>query len=750
MNELSFGAPGWFWGLAILPVLAFLYLGAERRGARRLEQFVAAKLLPELAAAVNRTRRAVKFALLLLGLALTLVALAKPRVGYTYEDVKRRGLDLLLAVDTSRSMLSNDVPPNRLNRVKLSTQDLIKELEGDRVGLIAFAGRAFLQAPLTIDYDAAVEAINDIDTNTIPEGGTNISEAINLAVQTYGKSATGNRALIVFTDGEELSGDAAKTAKAAADAGVRIFTVGVGTPEGSLIPISGEGGGTAFVKDSKGQVVKSKLDEKRLTEIATVTGGNYLHLDDGPRTMRRLFTEGLSKMQAGEIDARISRRPVERFQWPLGAAMLSIAASFILRDRRRVRARANGKSRIALSTAAAAMLLVRGVSAASPGIDAYRGAKYPEAYQQFDETLKQHPQNPAEDKLHFDAGAAAYKMKDYGKALDSFSQALLSPEAGLQSRSHYNLGNTLYQRGETQKADEKKLSDWTNALQHYEQTLKLDPKNTEAKDNYEFVKRKIEELKQKKEQSPTPTPTPTPSPSPSPSPQSDKDKKQDKKDPQKKDDQSKQDPQPQKDKGDKEKEQPKDQSGEGDQPKPDEKQPKSGDKDQGGDKKKDDEHKPGESPSPAGSPSPGDKQNEQGGGASPSPSPGEKGDAKDQQKSPGGDQQPEPSPTPADGGAEAPSPSPSASGADGAGQENSPAPSPSSSPGKKPAGEVKGAGDEQAKESDQTAPVAEGEADKDGQMSEKQAELLLRSMKDEEKRVQLDERRAARHVYNDW
>ena len=195
---------------------------------------------------MDRRRRKLRFALVLLGLALAITALAQPRWGYIYEDVKRKGLDLIFAVDTSRSMLSNDVPPNRLQRVKLATQDLLNELQGDRVGLIAFAGRAFLQAPLTIDYDAAVEAINDLDTNTIPEGGTNISAAIDLAVQTYGKSAIGNRALIIFTDGEELSGDAMKTAKAAADAGVRIFTVGVGTPEGSLIPISGEGGGTAL------------------------------------------------------------------------------------------------------------------------------------------------------------------------------------------------------------------------------------------------------------------------------------------------------------------------------------------------------------------------------------------------------------------------------------------------------------------------------------------------------------------------
>src|SRR5438034_10329126 len=273
---MSFGAPEWLWGLLLVSLLIAPFVGAERRGLRRLQEFVSARLLPQLAGTVNRPWRIVRFGMLLLGLSLALVSLAQPRWGYTFEDVKRKGLDLLIAVDTSRSMLSNDVQPNRIERVKLATQDLINELQGDRVGLIAFAGRAFLQAPLTIDYEAGMESINDLDTQTIPEGGTNISSAIALATQSFGKSAVGNRALIIFTDGEELTGDAVKAAKAAADAGVRIFTVGVGTAQGSLIPISGEDGETAFVKDSAGQVVKSKLDEKRLREVAQATGGFYL------------------------------------------------------------------------------------------------------------------------------------------------------------------------------------------------------------------------------------------------------------------------------------------------------------------------------------------------------------------------------------------------------------------------------------------------------------------------------------------
>src|SRR5262249_44765096 len=181
-------------------------------GAQRLRELVAPRLLPQLIGTVDRSRRIFRFALQLAGLGCAIIALAQPRWGYTYQDVKRKGLDLLIAVDTSRSMLSNDVQPNRLGRVKLAAQDLITDLTGDRIGLIAFAGRAFIQAPLTIDYDAVVQSITELDTKIIPEGGTNISNAIELAIRTFGKSAGGNRALIIFTDGEELSGDAIRTA----------------------------------------------------------------------------------------------------------------------------------------------------------------------------------------------------------------------------------------------------------------------------------------------------------------------------------------------------------------------------------------------------------------------------------------------------------------------------------------------------------------------------------------------------------
>jgi Ca-activated chloride channel family protein len=725
---MTFGAPGWLWVLALLPVFVLLYVRAERASAARLSAFIAAKLVPELAGTVNRFRRALRLALLLVSLGCALIALAQPRWGYTYEEAKRKGLDLILAVDTSRSMLSNDVPPNRLERVKLATQDFINELQGDRVGLIAFAGRAFLQAPLTIDYSAAVDAINDLDTNTIPEGGTNISEAINLAVSTFGKSATGNRALVIFTDGEELSGDATKTAKAAADAGVRIFTVGVGTPEGSLIPLPSQGGGAAFVKDSKGQVVKSKLDENRLREVAQETGGTYLHLENGPATMKQLAAEGLAKMQVGDIDARLSRRPIERYQWPLGAGCIALAGWFLISERKRSRATAVRRygPRPALATAAVLLISSAPLFASAPGLDAYRNEKFQEAYGQFQQTLKEHPQASATDKLQFDSGAAAYKMKDYNKALDSFSQALLSPDKTLQSRSHYNLGNTLYERGESQKADNKKLSDWTNALQHYDETLKAEPQNKEAKENYEFVKNRIEELKRKHEQQPSPTPTPSPQPQ-------NKNKQDDKK-------QDKQQQSQQQDKN----QQQQNQNSQKDNQKQDES--KNDQEKNKSDQKKPDQNKDAKGSSPTPSPSSGEHEDS---AAGPSPSASPSATAGEQPQNPQNeDQQPSPSPGDQPQKDAEGSPSPSPEKDSGAEPSASPTAAPSVSPGKNLSGDVKGA--PQDKSSDQAAELAEAEPQQEGQMSEKQAELLLKSLKDEEQRVQLDERKAARHVYNDW
>ncbi|MBA2433932.1 MAG: tetratricopeptide repeat protein, partial [Chthoniobacterales bacterium] len=576
-------------------------------------------------------------------------------------------------------------------------------------------------------------SINELDTKIIPEGGTNISEAIALATRTFGKAATGNRALIIFTDGEELSGDAVKTAKGAAEAGVRIFTVGVGTPGGSLIPIQSENGGTAFVNDAKGEVVKSKLDEARLREVAQAAEGFYLHLGNGPRTMQQLVTDGLGKMKVADINARLSRKPIERYEWPLAAAIFLFALALLINDRQRKSGgtgavpspnqkqgrhspRRAGFGRPSQAIAVAIFLLVvRQGFAASAGLELYEQQKFPEAYEHFQKTLEENPGARQSDRIQFDAGAAAYKMKDYNKALQSFSQALLSKNSHLQSESHYNLGNTLYQRGEAEKSDDKKLTNWEEALKHYEETLKAEPQNKKARDNYDYVKKKIEELKKKQEEKPSPTPTPSPSPSP----------QKDQKDDQRKDDKDQQ----KQDKNDQQKKDGQQQS---------EKSDGSGE----GEKSEDGQQSPSPTPSPSPSPSPSE---------SPSPSPGEDGAGQSPTPTPSppeGDQ-PGASPSPSPGEEASPSPTPGEGEQNGGeyGEPSSPTPAPT--PDKPLTGDVKGAGEE--KPPDQQPPeVAEAEPEKEGEMSPKQAALLLQAMKDEEQKVQLDEHKPVRPVYNDW
>ncbi|HEX4638043.1 MAG TPA: VWA domain-containing protein [Chthoniobacterales bacterium] len=744
---MTFGSPQWFWALLVIPALVGLFLRSEQRAAAKLREFVSPKLLPQLSATVNRGRRAVRFGFLLLALALATVSLARPQVGYIYQDVKRKGLDLLFAVDTSRSMLSNDVQPNRLERVKLAAQDLVNQLQGDRVGLVAFAGRAFLEAPLTIDYDAAVESINDLDTKTIPEGGTNISEAINLAVRTFGKSAAGNRALIIFTDGEELNGDAVKAAKAAADAGVKIFTIGVGTPQGSLIPLASGDGGAAFVKDSAGQVVKSKLDEKRLREIAEATGGFYLHLESGPQTMAQLYSQGLANMKAAEIDARLSRTPIERYEWPLGAALLALTMSILMRERKRARARSRLQRWPKAFVPATALLFVfaqASFGAATTGLNLYRDGNYNDAYKSFQQDLQSHPDSSQKERIEFDAGAAAFKMGDYNKALQSFSDSLLSPDKKIQENSHFNLGRTLEERADVDQGNDKALKDLTDAASHYESTLQLNPKNEAARANLEEVRKKIERLKQHPKSTPTPPPQ--------------QQKQQQKKDQQQQQgggeqNQDQQQQQSQSDSGGQDQKQQQQNQQQSSQSKSDQQQQQQMAKNEP--EKDRQQPKPGESPSPSPSqdgeqqkegnqqsPSPGQGENKSG-RATPSPTAGRQ-DRQSQAKQ----EQPEESPSP---GGEDQMPSPSPGEGQGEGDRGAtPSPTASGSPQKKLAGEIKGANGEQQPDSQEQAQQFADAEPETGQLTEKQAEALLRSMKDEERRVQLDERKVRRHVYNDW
>ena len=481
-SALTFGAPWWLWGLLALPALAALFVWAEIEAGRRLARLIRTpRLRGQLAGAASPGRRRTRFSLLLAGLGALILAAAAPRVGYETRDVHRRGLDVIVIADVSKSMLAKDLPPSRLVRAKLAVQDLTMQLQGDRLGLVAFAGNAFLQAPLTLDYDAVLAAA-ELDTDLIPRGGTNLGGAIDLALEAFGKAEGGNRAIILFSDGEPTDdseqGKGLAAAARAAEAGVRIYTVGFGTPEGALIPLGDQG---SFVRDQDGKTVHSALNEGGLTALAKAANGFYVRFT-GDGSIKTVVEQGLSQLKASEIDTRQARRPIERYQWPLGAAMLLLTLAALLSERRRTRDMPPPIPRQPRAPAAVAMgLLVllaflpqgraEDAQSAPPSgnaLDLYRAGQYGEAYRAFEDLAKRNPQI---DSLQFNAGASAYMGKQYDDALEAFNKTLTSPDPNLQAKANYNFANTLFRRGEGQEDRDKKIKDWRNAVEHYKSTL---------------------------------------------------------------------------------------------------------------------------------------------------------------------------------------------------------------------------------------------------------------------------------------
>src|SRR5262245_54051470 len=259
--------------LAVVPAIAVFFAWAFRERDRALASFVDAALLPTVVPDLDRRRRRTRAILLTVAAGALALAIAGPLWGFHWEEMHREGIDLVVALDTSKSMLATDVAPNRLARAKLAVQDLLAELQGDRIGLVAFAGTAFIQCPLTLDRSAFRESLEAVEVGLIPRGGTNLTAAIDTGLEAFEGHQGNHQALVLITDGEDHEGSVADAVKRAAERGVKIYTIGIGTTEGELIPT--EGGG--YLKDRKGQVVKSRLDEDGLKTIAIDTGGVYLH-----------------------------------------------------------------------------------------------------------------------------------------------------------------------------------------------------------------------------------------------------------------------------------------------------------------------------------------------------------------------------------------------------------------------------------------------------------------------------------------
>lgn len=331
------------YGLLALPVLIVFFIWAARSRRRALIQFGNLKLLEKLMVAHSPARRNAKIALLLSALLCFLIALARPQIGTKLEEVKRTGRDIFIAVDVSISMQAEDIKPSRLAKAKHEVSGFINRLEGDRIGLIVFAGEAFVQCPLTLDYGAARMFLDIIDPSLIPVQGTAIGEAISKAAASFVQQERKHKVLILITDGEDTVADPMEAAKLAEKEGIVIYTVGIGSRQGVPIPLfDHQGNRTGFKKDMEGNVVTSKLDPLMLEKIALQTNGKYYQATPSEMELSKIYN-AVNQMEAKELSSRIFSQYEDRFQYFLALGLLLLLLELFLPERKSVKIEWRGR-----------------------------------------------------------------------------------------------------------------------------------------------------------------------------------------------------------------------------------------------------------------------------------------------------------------------------------------------------------------------------------------------------------------------
>lgn len=334
---LRFANSHFFYLLWLVPVLIVFFVLVFRWKKKALKDFGNVDLIKKLMTGASRGRQIFKLILVITAIVLIVLALVRPQMGTKLEEVQREGVDIFVALDVSYSMLAEDIKPSRLEKAKHEIATFLNKLQGDRIGLIAFAGEAFVQCPLTLDYGAARIFLDIMDPQLIPEPGTAIGDAISMAIKSFEQKERKYKVLILITDGENHSQDPLEVAKEAEKEGIQIFTVGIGTVKGEPIPLRDtQGNLSGFKKDRQGETITSKLDEITLEKIALQTNGKYHRASAGEVELDDIYKE-ITKMEKKELGSMRFSQFEDRFQYPLGLAIFVLILEVLYPERKRVR-----------------------------------------------------------------------------------------------------------------------------------------------------------------------------------------------------------------------------------------------------------------------------------------------------------------------------------------------------------------------------------------------------------------------------
>ncbi|MCF0215268.1 MAG: VWA domain-containing protein [Fibrobacteraceae bacterium] len=340
---MRFAEPNFLWCLFTLPFFVLLFVYAYHRRKKLAARFVSMSMLPKLATSLSPWRRLTKVLLLLLAIAFLFVALARPQWGHKMEHIERKGLDLVLLQDISLSMLAEDVKPNRLVRSRHEISSFLESLAGDRVGLVAFSGEAQVMVPLTLDYGTVQMMLRELNPGWLMPG-TNLENAIRKGMRLFKNSGGASQysVMILMSDGEELEAEAVNAAKEAAEMGIKIYTIGIGSREGVPIPVKSRNGDVAYKKDAQGNIVTTRLEEGTLQEIASVTGALYFYASPGEFQLQKVLTE-IASLEKKEQATDKMENYQDRYQIFLGLAALLFLAEALISERGHRHKQLNGR-----------------------------------------------------------------------------------------------------------------------------------------------------------------------------------------------------------------------------------------------------------------------------------------------------------------------------------------------------------------------------------------------------------------------
>lgn len=474
-----FEEPTYLYLLAALPLIAILRWVLERKQLKRLKLFGDPTLLRHLMPDVSKMRPVVKFWMLLTAMALIIVMMARPQMGTRISHEKRTGIESIIAMDISNSMLAEDVTPSRLDRTKMMVENLVDNFTDDKIGLIVFAGDAFVQLPITSDYVSAKMFLSEIEPSLIATQGTDIATAINMAANSFTQQQGVGKAIIVITDGEDHEGGALEAAKAAKKKGMRVYVLGVGSDKGAPIPL----GNGDYMKDRTGNTVMTKLNEEMCRQIAEAGGGAYIHVDNNTNAQRQLDNE-LAKLSKKEMQSTIYSDYDEQFQaFGIIAIILLILEICILESKNPIARRLNIFGRKQRTTTLIVALVVASASFAqndrryiTQGNKLFRSGQFDKAEVAYRKAIEKNPRNP---QAHYNLGNSLMAQKKDSAAVQSFQKSTeLETSKIRKAMAFHNMGVVCQQH---------KM--YGEAIEAYKNSLRLNPKDDATRYNLELCKR---------------------------------------------------------------------------------------------------------------------------------------------------------------------------------------------------------------------------------------------------------------------